>query len=335
MRHRTDQPQSGHTANDPGTRGEPAISVVILYYEQARYLSNLLQALAAQARDIHEVILVDDHSEREPAVDAVDDSETGINQFIRNAANAGVVSSMNAGLKEVSGSHVHFLAADDLVEPGFYALARETLARHPGTGIFSTPSRTLDANGEVGGVLAQPEPASAHLDGAAVVRSLYRTGSWFTGNATVFDVVHLRAAGGFEPDLEGFSDAFACYAIAARHGACFQAKPLALKRTPYAGQGARMYIDAERSRALLARITVRLENLQPASFDQRFIDRFRRRWRYTTRTIGMVSEAADHRVPLPRRMAHTLIKAWFFVLYRYDEIPAYLVRFPGGGARSD
>jgi len=282
---------------------QPTISVVVLYHEQPRDLTALLPVLAENARDAHEILIVDDGSRDHPLNDATVHAVLPHARTIRVGQNAGAVAAMNLGLSEVHGDFVHFLAGDDSVSPAFYAAVRAALARHPDAGLFCAGTLITEPDGTVIAPHALPWPGTedGFLDGPATVAALHRSGSWFAGNATVFSTAKLQNIGGFEPDLEEFGDAFACYVLAAQHGACVDPRPLAVKRDPVSGRGMSIYLDQLKSRRLCRRATDLMRSRHADLFPDAFVRRFARRWALNASTTGLYTSNARlaGKEPLP------------------------------------
>ena len=91
------------------------VSVVIPCFNAAAHIGNAITSVLSQTRPPDEVIVVDDGS--------TDDSITEIARFepavrIIARANGGAASARNTGIKNITGSLVAFLDADDLWPPG-------------------------------------------------------------------------------------------------------------------------------------------------------------------------------------------------------------------------
>ena len=110
----------------------PTVSVLLPNYNHARFIGTALDALAAQTRAPHEIVVIDDAS--------TDDSVAVIESFgeklpqlrlLRNPRNLGVSGAVNRGLAEARSTHVVSSAADDWLEPDFIAQMSAAVAAHP------------------------------------------------------------------------------------------------------------------------------------------------------------------------------------------------------------
>lgn len=259
---------------------QPKICIVVLYHEQPHDVAALLPVLAKNASDVDEILIIDDGSREHPLDEIAVEAALPHARTIRLPQNVGAISAMNRGLSKIDGDFVHFLASDDSVSPEFYTAARAAISHKPDAGLFCAGTMITEAGGEVVAPHALPWPETNHgfLDGPAAAESLHRTGSWFAGNATVFSVRKLREIGGFERDLEEFGDAFACYVLAARHGAYVDSRPLAIKRDPISGRGMSIYLDRTKSRRLCGLTTHLMRARYADLFPDTFVQRFKRRW---------------------------------------------------------
>lgn len=89
----------------------PAISVIVIAYNEVDTISRSIEAILKQTLEDFELIVVDDGSE--------DHTSTAVNKFndkriklIRNKENSGVSRARNIGLMSVTGNHVFFTDAD-------------------------------------------------------------------------------------------------------------------------------------------------------------------------------------------------------------------------------
>lgn len=291
---------------------QPTISIIVLYHEQPRDLAALLPALAENARYAHEILIIDDGSHAHPLDEISIRAALPHARTLRVPQNGGAILAMNRGLSEIDGDFVHFLASDDSVSPEFYAAARAALGRHPDAGLFCAGTMITEPDGTAIAPhsLPWPEAEDGFLDGPAAVSALHRTGSWFAGNSTVFSFSKLRDIDGFDADLEEFGDAFACYVLAARHGACIDPRPLAFKRDPVSGRGMSIYLDSAKSRRLCRCATELMRTRHSDLFPDAFVRRFARRWALNAKTTGLYTSntrlAGQESLPWKAKMRFAL-----------------------------
>jgi teichuronic acid biosynthesis glycosyltransferase TuaG len=106
------------------------ISVVIPYYNRARFIDDCLASVWAQRRAVDEVIVVDDGSE--PAQRRHLDRFVPRIQIVDQPRNLGVSAARNAGMRAASGDWIAFNDSDDLWVPDKLAIQADYLDANPG-----------------------------------------------------------------------------------------------------------------------------------------------------------------------------------------------------------
>src|SRR5437868_7050033 len=116
--------------------GRPTLSVIMPNYNHGHFLPEALDAILSQSWPADEVLIVDDAS--------TDDSVEVIEGFarkhasvrlLRNERNMGAVYSGRRVFDAATGDYLYPSAADDRVQPGFFAKSMELLAQHPQAGL--------------------------------------------------------------------------------------------------------------------------------------------------------------------------------------------------------
>jgi GT2 family glycosyltransferase len=133
----------------------PRWSVMIPTYNCAGYLEQTLRSVLDQdlGPQAMEIVVVDDHSQRDDPEAVVRDVGRGRVGFHRQPVNVGHTRNFNDCLQRARGEWVHLLHGDDLVEPGFYAAADAALAQRPDLAAFLCRYRYLlesDGSTQVG-----------------------------------------------------------------------------------------------------------------------------------------------------------------------------------------
>lgn len=106
------------------------ISVIIPYYNRARFIDDCLASVFAQTRAPDEVIVVDDASRP--------DERRHLDRFlpririVDQPRNLGVSAARNAGVRAATGDWIAFNDSDDLWVPGKLSRQVDYLAGHPG-----------------------------------------------------------------------------------------------------------------------------------------------------------------------------------------------------------
>ncbi len=98
---------------------EPAVTLIVLTYNQARYLDDTLASVAAQTSDDFEVVLVDNASTDGSAelLKRWLPKLTMPAKLVVNPRNLGVSGGKNVGLAHARGEYICGLAGDDMYEP--------------------------------------------------------------------------------------------------------------------------------------------------------------------------------------------------------------------------
>lgn len=273
------QQETGAAANDT-----PSLCVILFCHNQADYLPVHVPVLTAAAANIDQLIIVDIASNQTVETQAREQFGQAQNfTFHRYDENIGILHAMIDMLGRVQTDYVHFMAADDSVEMGFYQSFKSLALAHPGAGVFSSAYTTIaeDGSDQQPFRVAFPANEPGHLSPAQTQAAICNNDAWFAGHATIFNVAGLRRAGGFDPELEGFSDAYAIYQLALSQGTLVDPRFLAVKRLHANQEGMRLYSGAA-GRELLSRVLTKMAADPDALFDSDFRHRFAGRWRYNT-----------------------------------------------------
>lgn len=127
----------------------PRLSVVIPYYNGAKYLEGALTMLAAQTSKPDEIIVVDDGSDGENRLAA----ERIIAKFAQarlfSQNNAGPGPARNRGVAESSGQFIAFLDVDDDWAETKLAKQLAWFADHPEVDLVLTETDTVSEGGEI------------------------------------------------------------------------------------------------------------------------------------------------------------------------------------------
>ncbi len=119
------------------------VSVVIPYYNNARFLSESIESVLAQTYSNFEIVVVDDGSTDDPEQIA---SQCPDVRFIRQH-NQGVAAARNRGLNESIGKFVIFLDADDRLLPEALEAGLDCFRKNPNCGFVFGYGQLMDATG--------------------------------------------------------------------------------------------------------------------------------------------------------------------------------------------
>jgi glycosyltransferase involved in cell wall biosynthesis len=211
---------------DGGAR--PLWSVMIPTYHCARYLTETLRNVLAQAPgpELMQIEVVDDHStadDPEAVVRAVGGGRVG---FWAQPTNVGHTRNFQSCLTRARGRLVHLLHGDDYVRDGFYRRMADAFAARPDVGAAFCRPVFLDARGrEEPAPLEQPE-AGVLANGLARLASEQRI---MTPAIVVRRDVY-ETLGGFDDRLVCSEDWEMWVRIAARHPVWYDPEPLAVYR---------------------------------------------------------------------------------------------------------
>lgn len=98
-----------------------SLSVILPVYNAKKYLSGMLDSLAAQtAKQNMQIILVDDGSSDGSAAMCDEFASTHTDTVVIHRKNGGVSAARNAGIKEASGEYIGFVDADDTLAPDYF-----------------------------------------------------------------------------------------------------------------------------------------------------------------------------------------------------------------------
>ena len=206
------------------------LSVVMPNYNHARFIPESIEGILSQSHPADEVIVVDDGSTDE-SLEVLRKLATNNPQLrlIELPKNVGVNKAFEAGLISAKGEWICAASADDLLLPGYFETALNTLQKHPEAGICCGMLGTI--NSATGAILpgSRPFPLSGYFSPAAL-EPLIRKG--FTVNAltSVVRRTSLIDVGGFPSNLQWYGDWFALNVIAFREGACLLPKMVAAYR---------------------------------------------------------------------------------------------------------
>jgi glycosyltransferase involved in cell wall biosynthesis len=171
------------------------VSVIIPYYNRARFIDECLASIFAQTRAPDEVIVVDDCSE--PAQRRHLDQFAPRVQIVDQPRNRGVSAARNAGVQAATGDWIAFNDSDDTWVPHKLATQLDHMARNPGCDGVHTAVRAVFQDGRVSvssPIAPQLTLADALHDNMVRVQTLLIKASV------------MRAVGGFDERLRCCED---------------------------------------------------------------------------------------------------------------------------------
>ncbi len=253
------------------------LTVAIPNYNMKKYIPVCLEAVLAQSDQIEEIIIIDDGS-TDGSVEILrqySERYSKIN-LILNVSNQGVLANLNRLLSLARGDYIFFHAIDDMILPEFIKKSMEMLESHPSAALCSTLSMDIDEHGACLGISPSPVVTwqSDYISPEKAARALYRHGSWFMGNVTIYNKRMIESEGGFDPSLGSFTDGFLTQVLTLKHGACFIPEILGCWRRCQSGFSASTAGDLnkmkEMTNAAFTKMTGKYRELFPSQYVKRW-----------------------------------------------------------------
>jgi len=267
-------------------------------------------------------------------------------RLIENPVNKGTYGACELAFATVTSDFVLSLAANDYVFPGIFKCAKDMLAQHPESGIWSAMAELVDDEGCSLGLHVSPLISlKPHyfLPEESVITA-FSLGNWFASPTMIFRRDAFAAAGGVNPKYGGLSDLFVALVLAAQHGAAFTPKILGAIRMHPDSFLSKTLGNAGALDALLAELNadgaMRAPELFTPVFAQRFVERVRfAAIRASGGMIGSViaNQEVGMRTELLSKMDTLIPSSWkrlrvflsFLLLRPYDLLPTVWYRYLG------
>ncbi|HMS58891.1 MAG TPA: glycosyltransferase family A protein [Tepidiformaceae bacterium] len=237
----------------PAVHGEPgaaapALSVLLLSHNYARFLGESLASVLAQSFDSFEVIVLDDGSSDDSLAVAARFACDPRVRIVAHDRNEGFVATLIEGTGTLSrGEFLVMVSADDVVlDPDAFAVQVARLRDEPRAVACVTAFRKIVPGGE--GEVRRLMPGNRTITGAEFTRRVLTEREFSVMHSgTVIRASAYHAAGGYRPDLSNYGD-FALWLALARRG------PVAVVDRPCYGyrlHEAQMSGKPQRRRAVL------------------------------------------------------------------------------------
>src|SRR6266849_1371894 len=120
-------------------RGHPLVSVVVVCYNQAKYLGEAIESALAQRYQPVEILVVDDGSTDATAKVAA----TFPRVHYVHQSNRGLAAARNTGLRHSTGEYVVFLDADDKLLPAAVREGMDCFGEFPESAFVSGAYRNV------------------------------------------------------------------------------------------------------------------------------------------------------------------------------------------------
>jgi len=311
-------------------------------FNHGHLIVDQLRSVFSQTVRCSRIIIIDDASTDNsvPTIRRLISGHQNV-ELVCKTENSGVSEVMNEGLHLAESECVAFLAADDKTLPDFFEKSLTLLSSYPDAALCSGVVLVQYHAGDyaVPSWTTYPCSTSAFLNPVQVREALLRSDGWFAGNTTVFRRQPLLAVGGFDPELESFSDGFISRVLALRHGACFIPEPLAMWRRVDRGYAGSTSSDEHKLEQILISSNTRMKTIYRDLFPPMLLarcsarmlfrvlsaklDRFEQRARSIVEAVRPVAGGSS--LLFAVRSVKLVLKLLFFLVLRpYDIVRVVL-----------
>ena len=209
----------------------PPLSVCVVNYNHARYISEALESVLSQSYEPAEVIVVDDGS-TDSSVEIIESfaKKHPVVRLIRNKKNMGLFYSLDLALKNVSCEYTITLASDDIFLPELFEKQMGILEKYPEACMCCCDSLTRFER--TGAEIINKRGLSGkacYLTAEELTGIMRRKIVYLSGFGTIFKKRELSGTG-FFPELKWSGDRIYATMIALRSGLCYVPEPLAVYR---------------------------------------------------------------------------------------------------------
>ena len=272
----------------------PLWSVLIPTRNCAAFLGQTLESVLAQdpGADRMEIIVVDDHSDRDDPGEVVRRVAGERARLIRQDENVGKSRNYQSGILASRGLLIHQLHGDDRVRPGFYSAMEAAFAAHPAAGAFFCQSVYIDATGKETGRTGFERADVGIIDNwleKIVVEQRVQTPSMVLRREV------YEALGGFDLSLDAFEDWEMWIRVATRYPVGFIPEPLADYRVSPGNTSTQSMLAGSRTAALKRMIAIVDGYLPPSVVDKCRGERNKAMAQYLTQFIPALMAARRFR----------------------------------------
>lgn len=196
----------------------PTLSVILVNYNHAQYLTESISAILDQSWKPKEIIFVDDASTDNSCeiVKSFQNHHPEIKLIRREKNSGGPILPLKDGLEVAIGDYLALCAADDMILPGFFQEAMEFLSAHSELGIccgdlavFHDGPKPYKFDRQRYLTVSEPK-VFAPKELAKICRT---TPFQIASQASIYRKEAVLRFGGYKPNLHGYSDFFLNYQI--------------------------------------------------------------------------------------------------------------------------
>ncbi len=208
-------------------------SILLLNYNQAKFLPESLGSILNQTRRADEIIIADDSSTDE-SVEIIKSYQSKYSelQFTQNQRNMGMHDTVNRCAALATGDFLAILAADDLLLPSCLENHANLVQKHPHIGLSCSDLTIFEDRKPYCFEFYPYLPGSEALVLApnAFIALLRKTRFWIASCGCFYNRRLFLEYGGYDPALKSLGDYHINYQIGFRHGIAYIPKPLASVR---------------------------------------------------------------------------------------------------------
>lgn len=212
----------------------PTLSVLIVNYNDAGFISETLESVLSQSYKPKEIIVIDNASTDNSAeiIQQFGKHESNI-RFIKNAKNMGILYCYDQFLGVASGEYFQVIGAHDKLLPGFFEKSMKLLARYPEAGVCSTLAYLIDEKGKNKGFFVTPivSTKECFIKPETAMSIVNKIDGYIPGHTAICKRTAFETIGGLIPEMHAAADAFALKVIVCKYGACFIPEALVCIRT--------------------------------------------------------------------------------------------------------
>lgn len=277
-------------------RDRATVSVFLPNYNHAHFLDRSIEAVLTQSRTPDEFVVIDDASE-DTSIAVIErwlatpEAQRCRMRLEKNRVRAGVVAGMNRAIKEMKGSLVALVSADDRIKPDFLAATTVALDEAPQVAFVSAMVEIRDGADRPGGTrpLIRPSRVTRSFSPNDARKLLRHADNVFLGPATLYRRAPLAALGGFDEALGSFSDGIVQRRLAVRYGFSFIPRILAEWRIHGENYSVRSVANPSKFEDMLARAVDVIAREPEGLFEPDYAKVFARRMRFNAARLVLPS----------------------------------------------
>lgn len=181
---------------------KPAVTLIVVSYNHARFLPDLLASVDAQVRPPDRVLLCDDCSSDDSAAQLTrwaDGTSVPVEVKV-NAANRGLTATLNSALSAVHTPFYAYISGDDLMEATRIETQLRLMAASGDSFVYSDAA-VIDEGGKIVGHSFLETFLGVGVEPTDTFSSLLQDGNWIPACSVMMRTSAVRAVGGYDGSL--------------------------------------------------------------------------------------------------------------------------------------